>query len=198
MTELFDPQEAWDSLRLVAVDTEGNGERAAALVEIGVVPIEHGVAGQAASWLVRPRSPILWQATKVHGITDEDVASCPSADQIRAQVAEALGERPIVVAHNAHVEIDMLGRELGIEAAAAVDTLKIARRCFPRLPSHRLADLADFFGIVPGPETGAAARVHRAGYDALLAARLLCEMAQRSQLRTLGQLLDLDPTPALF
>ena len=61
----------WSSARLVVADVEGNGRRPPSLVEVALVPIVAGRIGEPASWLVRPPEPITWQATRVHGITNE-------------------------------------------------------------------------------------------------------------------------------
>jgi hypothetical protein len=86
----MDDEAAWTSARLVAVDVEGNGQQPPRLVELAVVPIDAGVIGDPVSWLVRPPSPITWQATKVHGITDQDVVELPGIAAVEADIREYL------------------------------------------------------------------------------------------------------------
>jgi exodeoxyribonuclease X len=165
----------WTSSRIVVADVEGNGRRPPSLVEVGLVPIVDGRIGEPATWLVRPAEPITWQATRVHGIGNQEVADLPGvdavADDIRAHLAGA-----VVVAHNAHVDLDVLTRELpGWQPAAVVDTLKLARARVPGQATYRLGALVDAFDLARDLPAGL--RPHRAGYDALVTARLFVHLA---------------------
>jgi len=165
----------WTSTRLVVADVEGNGRRPPALVEAAVVPILGGRIGEPASWLVRPPEPIGWQATRVHGITNQEVAELPGIDAVAADIRAYL-DGAVVVAHNAHVDLDVLTRELpGWQPAAVVDTLKLARVRLPGRPSYRLGALADAFDLARDLPDGL--RPHRAAYDALVTARLFVHLA---------------------
>jgi DNA polymerase III epsilon subunit-like protein len=177
----------WHTARLVAVDVEGNGAHPAGLVELAIVPITEGTIREVRSWMVRPASPITWQATKVHGITNEDVSSLPPVADVADVIRAALGAEAVLVAHNAHVDLDVIIREIpGWEPAAVIDTLKLSRRLHKDRPSHKLGALIEAYGLEhdvpagPGP--------HRAAYDALMAARLLQRLIGDAGLETLGQL----------
>ena len=51
---------------------------------------------------------------------------------------------PAIVAHNAHVDVDVLRRELrGWETPEVFDTLKLARRLVPGQRSYKLGALVD-------------------------------------------------------
>lgn len=93
----------WTSLAYAVVDVEGNGQQPPDLVELAVVPIVGGKIGKPRSWLVRPERSIKYYATRVHGLTNDDVAGQPPfaaiADEVRAALAV-----PALVAHNAHVD----------------------------------------------------------------------------------------------
>ena len=168
----------WASLTYVAVDVEGNGQQPPGLVELAAVPIMAGVAGEPASWLVKPATSITRFAARIHGLTDGDVADAPVFDAVRAQVLRALNA-PAVVAHNAHVDVDVLRRELpGWETREVFDTLKLARRLIPGQRSCKLGALADALKLAGGLPEGLSA--HRASYDALVAARLFVELARRT------------------
>src|SRR6266540_156628 len=161
----------WTSARLVVADVEGNGRRPPSLVEVALIPIVAGRVGEPVSWLIRPPEPITWQATRVHGITNQDVADLPGIDAVAADIRAHL-DSAVVVAHNAHIDLDVLTRELpGWQPAAVVDTLKVARD----LPT----------GLRP----------HRASYDALVAARLFVHLAADPDGGPL-LLADLTGTPA--
>src|SRR5581483_7718554 len=67
----------WTSLSYAVADVEGNGQQPPDLVELAVLPITDGTIGQPVTWLVKPPRPIRYPATRIHGISGEDVASAP-------------------------------------------------------------------------------------------------------------------------
>ncbi|HZX08211.1 3'-5' exonuclease [Kribbella sp.] len=185
-----EPKATWTAADYAVVDVEGNGQRPPDLVEISIVAIEGGVIGQPRSWLVRPPRPITPMARRFHRITDDQVADAPVVADIEAELHEALGDR-VFVAHNASVDLGVLGRELqGFHPARVVDTLKLARRLLPDHNSYSLGALVDALGLARGLQADLAP--HRATYDALVCARLLLHLAalpNREPL-TLAELLD--------
>src|SRR5580693_4598784 len=121
----------WASLRYAVVDVEGNGQQPPDLVELAVVPIVGGIIGQRASWLMKPPHPISPMATRIHGLTNQDVEDAPAFADIEAEVRQAL-DTDVLVAHNAHVDTGLLPRHLsGWQCPEVFDTLKLARRLVP-------------------------------------------------------------------
>jgi exodeoxyribonuclease X len=164
----------WTAARWVVVDVEGNGQHPPDLVEAACVPVIHGRIGAPRSWLVRPPRPVTWQARRVHGISDADLAAAPTVAEIRADVLTALGGADAVVGHQVHIDLDVLTRSLpGWTPPAALDTLRLARALHPGLASYRLGALADHLAL----HDDATAATHRARADAVLAARLLVHLA---------------------
>jgi exodeoxyribonuclease X len=168
----------WTTLTYVVVDVEGNGRQPPELVELAVVPIAGGVVGEPKSWLVKPEHSIRYFVTSIHGLTTADVADCPRIADITAEVLEAL-EAPALVAHTAHVDVDVLRRELdGWKPLEVFDTLKLARRLVPELPNYKLGTLVERFKLAEGlPDE---LRPHRATYDALVTARLFVMLATQA------------------
>ncbi len=168
----------WKSLTYAVVDVEGNGHQPPELLELAVVPIVGGVVGEPASWLVKPPHPIRYFATSVHGLSTKDVADCPKIADIAAEVLEAL-DAPALVAHTAHVDVDVLRRELdGWQPPEVFDTLKLARRLVPELPNYKLGTLVEHFHLAEGlPDE---LKPHRATYDALVTARLFVMLATQA------------------
>lgn len=157
------------------MDVEGNGQSPPDLVEIAVVPVSSSCEiAPFRSWLVRPPRPITALVTsKVHGITNADVASEPLWSSVASEVAAALAGR-VLVAHNASVERAVLARHLpSYQPPEVIDTLALARRAWPDLPSHGLDALIKARGIRMGTRYG---RRHRAGYDAHATALLLRDL----------------------
>jgi DNA polymerase III epsilon subunit-like protein len=178
----------WTSLTYVVVDVEGNGQQPPELVELAVVPIAGGVVGEPTSWLVRPPHPIKHLATTFHGIRTHDVAGCPPVAEISKEILAAL-DAPALVGHNAHVDVDVLRRELPEWGPPEMfDTLRLARRLVPELPTYKLGDLVTRFQLAEGLPDGL--KPHRATYDALVTARLFALLADRA-----GSLEDLRGQP---
>ncbi|MGH3782314.1 MAG: 3'-5' exonuclease [Pseudonocardiaceae bacterium] len=190
----------WTSLNYVVVDVEGNGQQPPDLVELAAVPIVGGAIGEPVSWLVRPESSIKHFATRIHGLTHKDVADCPSFEAVKVDVLMALSH-PAIVAHNAHVDVDVLSRKMtGWEPPEVFDTLKLARRLMPGLGGYRLGNLVEAFSLAEGLPDDLSP--HRATYDALVAARLFVLLATKAhsleELRGQKPGGGKDEPPALF
>ncbi len=167
----------WTSLRYAVADVEGNGQQPPELVELAVLPITDGTIGELVSWLVKPLRPIKYFATSIHGISGKDVASAPTFADIEHEVRRALADR-VLVAHNAHVDIAVLRRELGgWESPEVFDTLKLAKRLLPAQPSYKLGALVKALSLDDGMPPGL--EPHRAAYDVLVTARLFVRLATR-------------------
>lgn len=172
----MDTDIAWAAARFVVADVEGDGQRPPGLVELAVVPVAGGRVGGPVSWLVRPARKIMWQATRVHGITNQDVADLPGIEAVAADIRAHL-DGAMLVAHSAPVDVDVLTRELpGWKPVAVVDTLWLARTFLPGQTSYKLGALVDMFCLADHSEGDL--RPHRATYDALVTARLLIHIAE--------------------
>jgi DNA polymerase III epsilon subunit-like protein len=185
----------WRTYRYAVVDVEGNGQRPPDLVELAAVPIEAGAIGTPNAWLVRPHRPITPMARRFHKISDDDVADKPNVAEVAAEMRAAV-DGAVLVAHNAHVDLDVIGRELDHAPAFTIDTLKLARRFLPGEPSYKLGALVDRLNLA-GAESGRPdMTAHRAAYDALMCARLLLVLADTTPNLTLSDLLGTPPSDA--
>jgi DNA polymerase-3 subunit epsilon len=104
------------------------------------------------------------------GISNEMIATAPSADRVMSEANRFVGGRPMV-AHNASfdrrfwlAELERLGQAAAQPFAC---TLLLARRLYPEAPNYRLGSLASLHELPP------AGRAHRAMADAETAAALL-------------------------
>jgi exodeoxyribonuclease X len=176
----------WTELDYMVVDVEGNGDWPPRLVEVAVVPVGGGIVGKPRSWLIRPATPITWQARRVHGITNEAVEALPGIDAIRADLVDQLADH-VIVGHNVRIDVDVLTRELpGWKPAATLDTLRLARQDLPGRSSYRLGTLVDDFQLAAGLSNDL--QPHRATYDAVVTARLLNRLAGDKSVRDLREL----------
>ena len=124
------------------------------------------------SSLVNPGCHIPYQVQLLNGITDELVADAPCFSALLPRFLSFLGDDPLI-AHNASFDCSFLYREaarLGIAIPnPVVDTVKLARRVWPGLPSYKLTYLTDYHGI-------AQEDAHRAWCDARATAKLYLMM----------------------
>jgi exodeoxyribonuclease X len=187
--------EAWTRVRFAVVDVEGNGQQPPDLVEVAIVPVVGGVVGTPESWLVRPPRPITPMARHFHKISNDDVAGHPHVEEVAEQIRGRL-DHAVFVAHNAHVDLAVLIRELPgfTPFFGVVDTLKLARRLLPGRASYKLSALAADLELTR--ELSDDLRPHRAAYDALVCTRLLFHLAAlpKPTPPSLGDLLTTPPT----
>ena len=116
-------------------------------------------------------------ASKVSGITDDDVADAPSFEQVAERVRKVLSDA-VLIAHNLsfdrnflRVELEAVGR-FWPGTVAEVDTLPLSQRLMPKMRSHRLEAVCKELGV---PLDNA----HRASHDAEACGRALVEIARR-------------------
>jgi exodeoxyribonuclease X len=167
----------WSTKRYVVVDVEGNGQQPPDLVELGITTILDGAIGEPGAWLFRPGGPITAMARRVHGISNEDVAEAPVFADLAADLRARL-DGPVLVAHNAGVDLGVLKRKLpGFAPADVLDTLKLSRRLLPGQPSYRLGSLVAALNL--GSDIPPGLRPHRAAYDVLVTARLFVHLASQ-------------------
>lgn len=194
----------WTSLSYVVVDVEGNGQQPPDPVELAAVPVVGGVIGEPLSWLIKPDAPIKHFATRIHGLSNKDVADCPLFEDIAGTVLAAL-HADALVAHNAHIDLGGLQRKLtGWEPPEVFDTLKLARRFLPEQSSYKLGALVEAYKLADG--LPADLTPHRATYDVMVAARLFVRLAAVHDTRpiSLEELRDQpsgggeDEAPSLF
>lgn len=141
----------------VALDLETTGLFAESdrVVEIGAVRFDRS-GTELASYerLVHPGRPMSPAAQAIHGISDADLADAAPASVVLPEFLAFLGdpESTRLLAHNASFDAGFLGRELGrlglpLPAHTFLDTLALARRCWPSMTDHRLDTLAGHLGI---------------------------------------------------
>lgn len=161
--------------RMWAVDVEGNGATPPEIVELGIVEMDGlRLTGRVKHWRFRPELEITPIVSRIHGITNEDVADAPPFDDVMDDILLWLEEAPIV-GHNVRIELEALSKVLpGWKPAAAYDTLKVARRLLPYQEKFGLEPLGDALGLKDAASKavgGGAA--HSAPYDAAMSAILL-------------------------
>lgn len=168
------------SLTFVAFDTETTGIWAASnrLVEVAGVKFRFGrEETETFSELINPRREISDEVIRVHGITNEMVASADTAGEVLKRFVEFCGPDSILIAHNAPFDISHVGCELDRYNIPAgdnmiLDTVEIYRRYFPGLSSYSLLSLAKEFKV-------AESQSHRALADAEIVHNLFVHASER-------------------
>ncbi len=133
--------------------------------------------------LVRPERKrfIPKAATRVHGITWEDVAGAPALAEVLPRFLDYVGDATLVGHNVRRFDHRFLDRALGTHLERGlpnptVDTLEMARRLFPAARRHTLEHMAAFLGVP-------AVQSHRAGEDVALAARVYHRLLDASRAR---------------
>lgn len=164
-----------DSIAVLDFETTGmSPAQQARATEIGVVIVEGGQIVARYQSLMNSGAwvpPFIEQLT---GISNAMVRSAPPTAQVMHEVAEFVGERPLL-AHNASFDQKFWDAELALIRRQRVQpfacSLLLSRRLLPMAPSHKLGNLNRWAGL---PDTG---KAHRALADAEMAANLTCFMA---------------------
>ncbi len=161
-----------DETPFVIVDTETTGARAGEdrLIEIGAVRVVGGAVVDTFQQLIDPGRAVPKRITWLTGISTAMVFEQPAAEAVMPRFAEFLGDA-VMVAHNLPFDarfLDVAMDEAGLPPIrnASLDTLRLARRLLPSLPSKGLSGLTAHFGITVDGR-------HRALGDAAATAELL-------------------------
>jgi DNA polymerase III epsilon subunit-like protein len=166
-----------ETKRFWVVDVEGSGGSPPEIVELAMLEVEHlALTDNKRHWFVQPERGIQPTATRIHGLTDDDVAGAPSMDDIADDVVVWLDGAPIV-GHNVKVEVEILKRSLpDWTPSAAIDTLRLAKALKPGLESYSLANLGTKFGLADRAAQRTGTQHHSALYDTTLAALLFVHL----------------------
>jgi len=184
---------ALDACRFAVVDVEATGtspRRGHRVIEIAVATIDAGGGDVHLTYetLINPGMPIGPFVTRLTGIADTLVRDAPTFDRVADDVLGALAGA-VFVAHHARFDWTFVAAELQraralLIAGPRLCTVRLARQLLPTLESRNLDALAHYFGFE-------IAGRHRAGPDALAAARILgrlLEIAKERGAVTLGDL----------
>ncbi|SDM99005.1 3'-5' exonuclease [Lachnospira pectinoschiza] len=161
--------------RFVALDLETTGVDPSndEIIEIGMARIVEGKVVATFNQLVNPDTELSQRIIDITSITPLDLIGKPSIEEIIGDAVEFIGD-DVILGHNVAFDYSFLK----VAAKAnnknipnkVIDTLKIARKLLPELPSRKLVDLCAYFNIDPGHS-------HRAYDDAISAFRLYEKLA---------------------
>lgn len=163
------------------LDTEGSGQNPNVPIQLAAVEMDGlTITGRFHLWFFRPRTPVSYHATRVHGITNRDIAQHPYFEDQRQNVEETLGTIPIL---GHAVSVELQGMRIHMPdwtPEQAVCTLRIARRLYPNQKRHKLTVLLEQFGLDKKAAKLSGARPHHALYDAIATALLFQHLAEEA------------------
>lgn len=165
--------------RFVVIDLETTGHSAVKrdkIIEVGIVVIEENEIVDSYGTFLNPGKSIPEFISSLTGIRDEDVKDAPTFEE-RAEEIAALFEDSYLIAHNVpfdmgfiNAEFAAVGREL--LKNPVLDTVELARVLYPKAPSYKLGQLAEYLGIHHEDP-------HRALSDAYVTAKLFLKLRER-------------------
>jgi exodeoxyribonuclease X len=154
------------------------------VVEFGRVDLHRGDVILFGSDLVRPTCPIVEVGSSFHHLTNEQVANCPTFEELVERYLDVDGETgvDVFVAHNWRHEGQWL--EPYLLGRPVICTYKCAVKVFPNAPKHTnqvLRYWLDPKGLSPL----LANMTHRALPDAYVTAFILRELLERAPVEDL-------------
>lgn len=163
-------------MKLIGLDFETANYNSGSICSVGLALLENGVVTDTRNWLVKPHCSMNWVNagfTEIHGLTKYDLRDAPEFMALWPLMADFIGQGECVVIHNAPFDLRHLRAAMGLYRLppiqfAYVCSLKISRKLYPHLPSHRLCDMAAHFGH--------AFKHHDALEDAIACAKLVVNM----------------------
>jgi DNA polymerase-3 subunit epsilon len=175
-------------LRAIYYDTETTGVKPDKDRVIEIAAFDP-VRNQTFERFVNPGCPIPPEATAIHNITNEMVASAPSFAEVGAEFIKFCEGDVVLIAHNNdNFDYHFLRSEFERHALSMppwkfLDSLKWARRYRPDLPRHTLQFLREIYGI-------AANNAHRALDDVIVLHQLFSSFIDDLSMDDVYQLLN--------
>lgn len=150
-----------EDFTVIDLETTGFDPSFDNIIEIAALRVRGGEIVDSFSTLVKPYDEIDEFITELTGITNDMLSTAPAPEEIFPSVREFIGE-DIIVGHNVNFDINFLYDwfEIILKESFSndyIDTLRIARKALPNLSHHRLNDISDALGVVPGGAHRAAA-----------------------------------------
>jgi DNA polymerase-3 subunit epsilon len=131
--------------RIVVFDCETTGTNFSAdqVIELCV---QHGLHEDSPSqvWRIKPSAPIHPGARALHGISEEDLAQCPTFAELANEIAAVFAEAEVIVGYNIAFDIEMLQAEyvrlgrppLDLSHTKIVDAYRLWQKFEPRSLQH--------------------------------------------------------------
>lgn len=134
----------------VVVDVETACSSVSSICQIGIVGFRDGVEVFDYETLIDPLDRFSAFNTRIHGITSDHILGAPTFADVHAIIDAHLTGR-ITVAHS-FFDKGALGAACRVHDRTEIrttwlDSVRVAKRAWPDLPSHRLNVLTKFLGV---------------------------------------------------
>lgn len=148
--DMVEPAGLVEAPDFVVVDVETSCSQVSSICQIGIVGFKDGRETFAYETLLDPCDRFSSFNTRIHGITADHVVGAPTFADAHAIIAGHLSGR-ITVAHSLFdkgaLAAACLINQRDPIAATWLDSVRVAKRAWPDLPSHRLNVLTQFLGL---------------------------------------------------
>lgn len=142
------------------------------IIEIAIARIVDGAIVDSFTSLVNPQCSIPLKIQRLTGISEQQLASSPTWEELTGNIEGFLDPVPLV-GHNIDFDRAFLEANLGrLPFTASLDTLELARIIIPDAPGHSLAALSRHLGLKSRDQ-------HRAMDDLLTTADLYLALAEK-------------------
>ena len=139
---------------LYDLETTGISSLYDEVIEISAVKVRNGKIVDEFSELVNPGRPIPYAASSVNNISDKMVENARSFEKVLPEFLAFAGD-DVLAGHNiAGFDMKFLYRDCEKYFGQTltndyIDTLAIAKLCFPEWKHRKLSDLAEHYGMSP-------------------------------------------------
>lgn len=170
----------WTEAPWVSFDTETSGRYPieSEICEIAAVKWEGGREVGAFSSLIKPTRKMSDEVIRIHGITNEMVATAPPLADVLPKFLEFISGS-VLLAHHAQFDLGFVAAALEDSGLAlpeepTICTSLLAQATVPETVNHKLQTLVPFFNVDPG-------QAHRALDDARACLNVALQIFSRLQ-----------------
>lgn len=144
-------------MKVIGLDTETTGldqEKGHRIMEIALLTYDLATGKLEDTWVQRinPERSVDPGAQAVHGISYDDVSSCPKWEDVAAEIARRIGTADLLIAHNMGFDGPFIAAELmrvGVDVpnVHSLCTMENGRWACPDGKSPRLGELCFALGV---------------------------------------------------
>lgn len=140
-----------DNYMVIDIETTGLDVNCAEIIEVAAAKVEEGIIVKKFTSLIKPEKEINAFITDLTGITNEMVATAPTAELVLQDFVDFIGNG-LIIGHNVNFDINFLydncQEKIGYTFSNDfLDTLRLSRILFANERQHKLSDLIKRFGI---------------------------------------------------
>lgn len=138
----------WQDYVVLDIETTGLNRLSDEIIELAAIRYSCGQEKERFHTFINPGRPLSHEIINLTGITQEDVDPAPKFDDIAGGFLSFIGTSPLLGHNASSFDVPFLSYHLRVELENPVaDTLFIARRTFPDLPSYKLEHLKYIFHL---------------------------------------------------